>query len=1013
MSGPPTGNRGSRHPEEAPGAVLSRGARPGGGDAEALLRLFETHGTLVASGANAPLLLEDPSSVWLVTEGKVDVFAVRVVGDRPEGARNHLFTVPAGGLLLGMEPAWADEVGLLAVGIPGTTARLMELDRLVAGGREAFVREALERYVLAFSSALSQRGSPRFDALLAPGEELEVGEGSALATRRGVSWVKVLSGLLSFEGQEALLFGGDNGAFPLASGAWVRAAGGTRIRALAASDVEGEELWEGLRTFQRIALEWADLVLERDRSLDRERLGRRLLLDQNANRAALESLAEVLSPERRPPLDTTGGPLLTACRLVGEELHMSFVPAPSWEKVRKSLDDELRAVCRASAVGYRRVVLSPGWWTQDNGPLLGLVAQEPGDGEGDQAGGDGESQATVMAPVALLSEGPGRYLLADPGTGHRTPVDGETAAGIAPFGYQFYRSLPATRIQLKDVARYVAFRAWGDLRTLAFVGLLGAGLGLLLPILTGVVFDQVIPSADRGQLISVFAALAVAALAGTTFEITRSLAIIRLHARVSAGLQMAVLDRLVRLPLPFFRRFTAGDLALRASSISAIGNALSSATIGSLLSALVSAGSYVLLFVYSPMLALLATLILVVNMAFMAGTGYVSLRFSREQQEAEGKISGLVLQLLGGIAKLRVSGTEARAFAKWSREFQRQRELTYEVGRFQNNVEVFNAVLSILSTLLIFWAFTVLAGERGGLTTGQFLAFYAAFGSFMASGMSVTSTAISLLELIPLWERASPILEAEPEADPGRPDPGELTGRMEVSHLTFRYSEDGPVILQDVSFHAEPGEFIAIAGPSGAGKSTLLRVLLAFDLPENNSVFYDGHDLATIDVTAVRRQIGVVLQSSKVTAGDIHTNIVGASPVPLEAVWETARMAGLEDDLRDMPMGLHTVVPEGGGTLSGGQRQRLLIARALVHKPRILFFDEATSALDNRTQKIISESIESLHATRVVIAHRLSTIQHADRIYVMDRGKVVQSGTFAELMAQPGLFAELAARQEA
>ena len=279
--------------------------------------------------------------------------------------------------------------------------------------------------------------------------------------------------------------------------------------------------------------------------------------------------------------------------------------------------------------------------------------------------------------------------------------------------------------------------------------------------------------------------------------------------------------------------------------------------------------------------------------------------------------------------------------------------------------------------------------------------------------MELTGTAIGLVELIPTWERAKPILDTIPEVDADKPDPGELSGRIEVSHLTFRYRADGPVILDDVTLEAAPGQMIALAGPSGAGKSTLLRVLLGFDLPDSSSVYYDGHDLAGIDITAVRRQIGVVLQSSRLTAGDVFSNIVGTGSYTLEDAWEAARMAGMEDELKAMPMGMHTVVSEGGGTLSGGQRQRLLIARALVSRPRILFFDEATSALDNRTQQIVAESVDRLHATRVVIAHRLSTIRNADKIYVLDEGRVVQAGSFADLMSEPGIFAELAARQEA
>jgi ABC-type bacteriocin/lantibiotic exporter with double-glycine peptidase domain len=231
--------------------------------------------------------------------------------------------------------------------------------------------------------------------------------------------------------------------------------------------------------------------------------------------------------------------------------------------------------------------------------------------------------------------------------------------------------------------------------------------------------------------------------------------------------------------------------------------------------------------------------------------------------------------------------------------------------------------------------------------------------------------------------------------------------------VSFRYGADGPPILEDVSLSVEPGEFVALVGPSGSGKSTLLRLLLGFDSPSTGTVYYDGHDLASVDVSAVRGQIGVVLQSSRLMAGDVFTNIVGSAPLTMDEAWAAAEMAGVADDIRAMPMGMHTLVSDGASTLSGGQRQRLLIARALVRRPRLVFFDEATSALDNRSQEIVSRSLERTNATRLVIAHRLSTIRHADRILVIERGHVVQAGSFDALARQPGLFAQLIARQVA
>jgi NHLM bacteriocin system ABC transporter ATP-binding protein len=973
--------------------------------------LFRERGIRMEAGANAPVLLEDPDIVWLVAKGHVNVFAVTVLEDRPQGARDYLFTVEAGGLLPGVEPAWADAVGLLAVGTVGAEILRLQIAELrsATGELRAELKARTDQYIRTFSSAVSDRGQPRVDILLAPGAHKELEPGLSVSARRRVAWTHIERGELLFAALPSLRVRPEDGPFPVAPGAWLISASQTVLRV----EFEDELItdgtpWHGLRSFQRIALEWAREVIEADRARERQRLRERLASDEAVGQAALEALAKVIEPQAAEPLVPTPGALLSACQLIGRELGVEFRSVASWNRARGTASDELAAITRASGVPYRRVVLPPDWWKRDNGPLLGLVrTANVGAGEADR-----ERPPGHLDPVALLPRGPSAYDALAPGSGMSRRVDDVVGQALEPLAYQFYRPLPHRALSARDLWDFVTFGVWRDVRTILLMAVAGAALGLLLPILTGTVYDAVIPSADGYQLANVFVALVVATLASTCFQLTRSFAVIRFHTKVEAGLQMAVLDRLLRLPLPFFRQYTAGDMGLRARGISAIGHSLGGATITSLFGSLVSGAAYALLFIYSVPLALLATLILVINVLFVSATAYFALRHARQLEAVQGRLSGLILELLSGISKLRVAAAEARSFARWSREFRREQELGYRLGHFQNNVDAFNAVLSIASTLALYWAYVEFAGAGGGLTTGEFLAFNAAFGMLIAAAMELTGTAIGLIGLIPTWERAKPILDAVPEVSVDKPDPGELTGRIEVSHLSFRYSEDGPLVLNDVSLDVAPGEFIALVGPSGAGKSTLLRVLLGFDMPDTSAVYYDRHDLAQIDVGAVRRQIGVVLQSSRLTAGDIFSNIAGTGSYTLLEVQEAAAMAGMKGDLEAMPLGLHTIVAEGGDTLSGGQRQRLLIARALVSRPRILLFDEATSALDNRAQEVVSESIDRLHATRIVIAHRLSTIRSADRIYVLDHGRIVQSGTFDALMSEPGLFADLAARQE-
>ncbi len=283
---------------------------------------------------------------------------------------------------------------------------------------------------------------------------------------------------------------------------------------------------------------------------------------------------------------------------------------------------------------------------------------------------------------------------------------------------------------------------------------------------------------------------------------------------------------------------------------------------------------------------------------------------------------------------------------------------------------------------------------------------------FLSALVSAADNFSGLVLMANLWQGLRSILTARPEVDDSKLHPGRLRGALAVDNVTFRYRANGPMILDGVSIRARPGECIALTGPSGSGKSTLLNLILRFEIPHSGAIQLDGRELSSLDINAVRRQIGVVTQDGRIMAGSIFESICCGGVNTMEEAWEAARSAGLAEDIEAMPMGMHTVVSEGGANLSGGQRQRLLIARALVLKPSILIFDEATSALDNRTQAIVAESLRRLKATRILVAHRLSTLRHADRIFVIEKGRVVQEGRYDELANEPGLFARLVSRQK-
>lgn len=680
-------------------------------------------------------------------------------------------------------------------------------------------------------------------------------------------------------------------------------------------------------------------------------------------------------------------PLLAACQIICDFHEIPFRDNPD-----QNADDlRLEDIAHISGFRTREVILTESWWRRDNGPLLGFMGDD-------------------KRPVALIPTSARSYDLCDPVVGSRVKLTAALAETINPQAQVFYRPFPDRILKGMDLLKMSLKDCRPDLTMVLLMGTCGALLGLFTPWVTGIIFDTVIPEASRGQLWQIVALLLTCAFVTMLFNLTKGIAIVRIEGKVDGTLQAAVWDRLLALPVPFFKQFTVGDLANRGMGINAIRQILSGIAVNAVLTFIFSFFNLILLFYYDWQLALVALSLLTVGILTTLFISYLQFLYQRQIMDIEGRLSGLVLQFISGIAKLRITSTEDRAFSLWAQQFADKKRLSYKSGLVKTSLLSFNVMFPVISLLTLFsW---VVWKRADCLSTGDFLAFNAAYAGFQNASLQMAVTVSSSLNIFPLYERAKPILQTLPESTESKASPGRLKGGIEISHLFFRYSEDGPLILNDISIKVEPGEFVALVGGSGCGKSTLFRLLLGFETPESGSIYYDNQDLATLEVSALRRQLGVVLQNASLLSGDIFKNIIGSANLTVDDAWEAARMVGLDEDINEMPMKMHTMVPPGGTTLSGGQRQRIIIARAIVNRPKILYFDEATSALDNQTQAITSHSLESLAVSRIVIAHRLSTIIHADRIYVMDKGKVVQCGTYDELMADSdGMFADMAKRQ--
>ena len=752
-----------------------------------------------------------------------------------------------------------------------------------------------------------------------------------------------------------------------------------------------EFAWERMLAAQQEIFTAVIALQQQREAAERARIGKRHVEDQRHIDDSFRRLSSTLAWERErfdfnPDVEDA---LFTACEALGRYAGIGFKPPV--EMLRNlPMRDALAAIARASSVRHRRVALSARIWSTAEQPFL---ARREADG----------------APLAFLPNGKRGYDVFDPVERTTRPVTEAVIQSLEPFGVVFYRPFPARRLGLLDVLMFGLRGSARDLWVLVLTASLAGLLGTVAPLLTEEIFDHIIPTAEHAKLLLASLLLITASIAAILFRLVQSFAVLRMEGRMESSLQAAIWDRILNLPVPFFRRYSAGDLATRGMAISEMRRVLSSAALSSIFTAVFSVFSYALLFYFSVRLALVATGLTLLALVLTVSCGSLYVRYQREIFDIEGAIASALLQGVQGIAKFRIAGTEDRAFVSWATAFAKQKVVAARTARLNLAMRVFNAVFPLFGAMCIF--FVMERQSEMAMSTGSFLGFVLAYGQFTGAVMACASAFLPVLNVVPLYERARPILEAIPEAAGQKIASRELAGRVELSQLAFRYLPQNPLILNGISCEIHPGEFVAFVGTSGAGKSTLLRLLLGFEKPETGSIYFDGQELQNLDIQSVRQQMGVVMQNATLFSGDIYSNIIGSSPYSMDEAWEAARLAGCDAEIRTLPMGMHTAIGEGGKGLSGGQRQRIMIARALVGKPRILIFDEATSALDNQTQALVSRSLEALDVTRIVIAHRLSTVVHADRIFVMDGGRIVQTGTYDELMQQPGLFAMLAARQ--
>ena len=648
-------------------------------------------------------------------------------------------------------------------------------------------------------------------------------------------------------------------------------------------------------------------------------------------------------------------------------------------------------IARVSHFVIREIVLEKDWYRDDTGSVLAFRMEDD-------------------APVACISRGPRKHLIYDPKTGRVQPLDRETASGLKPRAFMFYRPFPEKPLSKWDVFRFGMQKVYpGDIVRLLVLALAGTLVGLLIPYLNEQVFDKFIPAGNTPGLVQFGAVLLACSLGNISFTIVKNLASFRSMNAMEYAVQSAAFDRLFNLPESFFRKYDAADLGQRVLGLAQIYNVLAQSLTLSLLSAVFSLLYLWRMFKYSKSMSVWAMLMIIAVMALMLYLGFRQIRYEMLKSEADRKAQSISFQNLTGISKIRSSWSEDRAIRRYLDVFLESRRINRAKEKYTRLVNSIAAFVQIFFSIVFYY---LMIRKDLGLTIGQFSAFTAAFSSFSSAMITIVQNFLTVNQIKPIYDDARPILETLPELSEEARLPGDIEGEIEVNNISFSYSPEEAPVLEGFSLHIMPGEYVGIVGSSGCGKSTLMKLLLGFEKPQRGVIYYDRADINELDKRELRKKFGVVLQDGGLITGSIYDNITITAPnVSKERVDEVVREVGLEDDIKKMPMGLHTVVAEGAGTISGGQAQRILIARALVGRPKIMILDEATSALDNVTQNQVVETLEKIDATKIVVAHRLSTVRNCDRIIVMDKGRIAEEGTYEELMAKKGLFHSLAVRQ--
>lgn len=718
-----------------------------------------------------------------------------------------------------------------------------------------------------------------------------------------------------------------------------------------------------------------------------EQIKERKISDNNAFEASFDNItASVLGKKMSSALNDSR---IITKNAIDAILKFYHVPSREVPEELEDMNEQLEYLMRPYGIMRRSVILESGWYKDAIGAMLGIR----------------KDNGTV---VALIPSGFSGYEYFDLESGKYIKVKKSNEDLFEDEAIAFYKPFPLKSITIKDLIVYIAqVLSVSDYVAIALATLAVSLLGMLTPKINNILFSVVVTSGSVRLLIGIAIFAICLSLTSLIISSVKSLISARINTKLSISIEAATMMRLMSLPADFFKNYSSGELQERAGNISSLCDMLVSTILNTGMTSVFSLIYIYQIFVYAPGLVIPSLIITFITIIFFVVSALMQMKISVKQMELGGRESGMTYALISGVQKIKLAGAEKRAFARWANLYAERISYSYNPPAFLKLNPVISSAISLTGTLVMYYM-----AVKTGVSVAEYYAFNTAYGMVSGAFMSLSSIALTFAQIKPILERVKPLLDAKPEISEGKQVITRLSGAVEMNNVSFRYNESMPNVIDNLSLKIRPGQYVAIVGKTGCGKSTLMRLLLGFEKADRGAIYYDGKDINSLDLKSLRRKIGSVMQNGKLLQGDIYSNITISAPwLTMDEAFEAAEKAGIAEDIRRMPMGMHTMISEGSGGISGGQRQRLMIARAIAPKPKILMFDEATSALDNITQRQVCEALDAMKCTRIVIAHRLSTIKQCDRIIVLDGGHIVEDGTYRELIDNKGYFYELVERQ--